>query len=352
MNGECSNMNEMKIIENVQKFTWNFDDIKKELTDHVKKYDGLVVNDDNLADMENTQREIASTRTKLSKFRLAVKKELDKPFEVFDHQVKELLGLVENVERPIKDQLEKYENRRRKEKSQQVQQLIDDISAELGLSDKYSKNIAIADKYLNRGQKNSDTKEDIQFKIAYFLDIQQKDIEAATFKQQKVEMAKFMCESLSAGLTTPLRFEEIENRIDSLDIGALRLNIEKEVASRKEREDRAARLAVERAEKERLAEIAIKEREEQERIERERRHAELERNQSVISESKNHIEHIQRLAEINKPPDPIEEKPDDKLFIAQFVLYGVDSEQIEYVKSVFNSNGFNFKHSIREAVEL
>ena len=63
---------------------------------------------------------------------------------------------------------------------------------------------------------------DIYQKAAWFLDVQKKEIDAENFRQQKIEMAKFMCESLSAGLATPLTFAEIEHRLESFDIASMK----------------------------------------------------------------------------------------------------------------------------------
>ncbi|MCX7779634.1 MAG: DUF1351 domain-containing protein [Negativicutes bacterium] len=239
---------EPKTLSIVQEFKWNFDEIKQSLAGKIERYTGLVVNDDNLKDMERTQKEIASLRTKIGKFRLQVKRELEKPYAEFELQIKELLALVESVERPIKEQLEVYENKRREEKALMVQEIINEVARQLGLEGKYSSQIAIADRWLNRTITKKEIIEEIEMKAAWFLDIQTKEREAEFFRKQKIEMAKFMCEQLSAGLATPLKFEEIESRIDAMDIMALKAYIETEVEKRREREDRAAQLAIERAE--------------------------------------------------------------------------------------------------------
>lgn len=243
---------EPKKLDLVQKLDWNFQEMKSNLTTHIERYANLVVTSDNLKSMEHTQKEIAGLRIKLSKFRLAVKGDMEKPIKEFEQEIKELTGLVESVEKPIKDQLEVYEQKRRETKRLEVQAIINKVSAELELDEQYSSQIAIDDSWLNRGAKKKAVTEEIQGRVCWFLDIQAKDRQAALFKEQKVEMAKILCQSLSAGLATPLTYEEIENRIDSFqDILAVKSFIENEVAQRKEREDRAAKLAMEQAEQKR-----------------------------------------------------------------------------------------------------
>ena len=237
---------EPKTITLEQRFDWNFDEIKASLASKIERYAGLVVTDDNLKDMEKTQRDIASLRVKISKFQLQVKRDMEKPFGRFKKQIDELQKLVESVEKPIKDQLEVYETKRRAEKSAMVQAMIDELALQVGLEEKYASQIVIADNYLNRGTTKKEITEDLQMKIAWFLDIQAKEHQAELFKAQKAEMAKLLCQSLSTGLATPISYEEIQERIEALnDILAVKTLIEHEVARRKELETKAAQAAAE-----------------------------------------------------------------------------------------------------------
>ena len=302
---------ELKVIENVQKLSWNFEDIKKELAAHIERYANLVVNDDNLPDMEKTHKEIASLRVKISKFKTAVKRDFIKPYEQFEVEVKQLLYLVEKAEMPIKDQIDKYEAARRDKKRVEVQGWINNTATEYGLDEKYSSQIVVDEKWLNRTATKKGTIEDIQMRVAWFLDVQSKDREAETFRQQKVEMAKFLCETLSTGLVTPLSFAEVENRIDAMDIGALRAYIENEVAKRKAREERAAQQAIERADKK----------------------------QEV-------------KPELSVVPDVVA-KPQQvtPLLNAQFVVYGVTDNEVNSVIEFLRNKDIKFKSAIKLAEE-
>ena len=239
---------EPKTLTLVQQFVWNFDEIKTALATKIEKYTGLVVNDQNLKEMEKTQKEIAGLRIKIGKFKLETKHELEKPYQEFELQIKELVNLVASVEKPIVDQIDKYEIERKDRERVRFQGLINSTATECGLEDKYSSQIVIDEKWLNRSAKKKEVTEAIQMKVAWYLDIQSQEHQAAEFKAQKVEMSKLLCQSLSAGLATPLTFEEIESRVEAMtDIVAVKSYIEGEVARRKEREERAAQAAMEKA---------------------------------------------------------------------------------------------------------
>lgn len=103
---------DLVVLEQSLAFRWNFAEVKAALEAEIVKYAGLVVTEDNLPDMERTQREIAGLRNKLDKFRLDNKKILSEPANKFDGEVKELLAVIDQAERPIKEQLQKYEDAR------------------------------------------------------------------------------------------------------------------------------------------------------------------------------------------------------------------------------------------------
>lgn len=335
---------ELTVLENIQKFTWNFEEIKTKLADDIKKYDGLVVSETNLPDMERTQREIGKLRTGLQKFRLAVKKDLEKPYNAFELQIKELAALVESAEKPIKDQIEKYEEKRKELKTIAIQTMINEISSELGLGETYRSQIVVASKYLNKGESLNDIKADIQTKVCWFLDIQAKDIADEAARVEKVNMAKMMCEFLSKGLATPLTFEDVENKIESLNITELRTYIENQVATRKEREEIAVQQALEREEQKRIAEIARQEKEKQEETMRElerlaRQQQEIERENGIPQVDKNHEKLIESL---NTPTEPV------KLYNAKFVIYNATLDEVNALKKHLEETNYSFQFQIKE----
>ena len=113
-----------KIEKQEFNFQWNHEEVKEYLISATEKYAGLVVTDENLKDMEKAKREITSIRTAIQKFQIRGKSELRKPVNVFDEQCKELLKVVNAVEAPLKEQLDKYETVRRDKLIAQILSLI------------------------------------------------------------------------------------------------------------------------------------------------------------------------------------------------------------------------------------
>jgi hypothetical protein len=354
---------ELKVLENNHSFKWNYEPAKAFVSESIQKYVGLVVSETNLPDMEKTQKEIAGLRIKLQKFRLSVKKDMEKPYEAFELQVKELAGLIDSAEKPIKDQLQKYEDKRREDKRAECEDLIISVAAELGLEEKYRNQIVIDEKWINRGSKIKAIKEDIQMRVVYFLDQQRSDKEAETFRQQKIEIAKFMIESLSKDLATPLTFTDVENKIESLNIGELRIYIENQVATRKEREERAAQLALDREEEKRIAEVARQEREAHEAIKREvemvtrEQHAK-EIEMGITQRDPGHESLMQSLKESaskvlqNEPPisQSVAAAPSQPKYKAQIVIDSITMVEFHEIELFLQKMNLDFKKAFK-AVE-
>lgn len=235
---------ELKITKSVQEFSWTFETVKAELNRLTEKYKGLVVNDDNVEDSERQKREIARMRVHIEKFRKTVKSELDKPYRNFELQLNELKKIVEEVERPLAQQLDKYEESRKENATAQIKKYIGTLADDNCLGEKYVAQIIIADQWLNRSKKWKEVESEVREKVVFYLEMQKNEREAETFRAEKVEMAKILCDSLSVGLVTPLTFAEIENRVDNFDIAALKEYIKQLVGERKEREQRAAQQAL------------------------------------------------------------------------------------------------------------
>ena len=336
---------DLKVTEQVQRLTWNFEPVKAELISHIEKYANLVVNETNLYEMEKSQKEIASLRIKLQKFRLAVKKELEKPFDVFDLQIKELTALVESAELPIKNQLQKYEDERRENKRIEVQKMIESISSELGLGSVYARQIVIADNYLNRTQRVNDTRNDIQQKVCWFLDIQNKDIAAEAARNEKISMAKLMVELLSNGLATPLTFQDVETRLESLNITELRVYIENQVTIRREREERAAQQAIEREEQKRIAEV-VRQEKVVEAYENQMIHNVAMEKLAKEQQANVQIGQAEKMGMQAESKDEAT-KPVQKLDI-QIIMRGTNMDEYDAVAEFLTTSNIIFKSDIRE----
>src|SRR5574344_2789253 len=103
-------MNDLKVLNVIdQHIELDADAAKSAVTGLIAPYRGLVVTDDNVKDMEKAQKELASMRRKIDKFRKDTKATAEAPIKAFEAEVYEVLKVVSEAENPLKNQLHKYE---------------------------------------------------------------------------------------------------------------------------------------------------------------------------------------------------------------------------------------------------
>jgi len=123
----------------------NFEEVKASLIETTEKYKGIIVTEEGLKDCKATQKELAGVRNKIDDYRKAIKREMEKPIKEFEGQCKELIGLVEEAEKPIKDGILIFDNKRRDEKKLKALELINECVQALGLEEKYASRLTVLD---------------------------------------------------------------------------------------------------------------------------------------------------------------------------------------------------------------
>ena len=213
---------EIQVIKSVSEFQWNHEIVKAWARQYAEQYAGLMVTDENLKEMEEVRKEIASKRIKLDEFRKAAKKDFEAPLKQFESEVKDVLAVLDEVEKPIAEQIQKYEQRRREEKSKEVQGWIETMTAAAGLRPGFAAQITVADKYTLKTATKKSITADIAARIDTLLQMQKSEDEAEELRHQKVKMAQQLCaaQSSALGLKVPLSVGDIYG-IANIELAAL-----------------------------------------------------------------------------------------------------------------------------------
>ena len=246
----------LTVLENSQVFKWNFDEIKSRLLAGIEKYTGLTVTDENLPDMERTQREIASLRTQVNKFRIETKKQLTATADKFDGEVKELTAIIAAAEAPLKKQIEEYEVVRVQKCETSLLQFAWKYASASGMRSDVFATYQVPSKLTQRSTSDKTAKTEVIASMDALLESQRQadaaaaekirlEQEAAKRESEKRALIGILCESRSreAGLKTPLTAEEFEraNPLSSVaGIDELPGIIGREVERRRAIEDAAA----------------------------------------------------------------------------------------------------------------
>src|SRR5699024_9930012 len=155
---------------------FNKEQVIKELRSILSKYENLVFTEENTADIRSTLAELRKGRTAADTYRKDIKKKLTAPVTTFEKEMKEITGLFDELINPINEQLNEFEARRKEEKRQEVQTIIDETVEELQLEKKFASQLIVEDNYLNKSTSIRQIKETIEFRGNNLLNEQKLEI--------------------------------------------------------------------------------------------------------------------------------------------------------------------------------
>ena len=119
-------MLELRIIspqENgfVQEIEWNNEELKTAIAKKMEDYKGLVFTEETIADGKKDRADLNKLRGAIDNERKRIKKMCMEPYDKFEKEVKEVLGLVDEQINAIDVQIKEVEQIKREEKRKTVQ---------------------------------------------------------------------------------------------------------------------------------------------------------------------------------------------------------------------------------------
>ena len=103
--------------------SFNFDELKAELTAQLERYQGLVITEDAIKEGKEDRAKLNKLKTALDTQRKTIKKKWNEPYDVFERKIKEVIALVDKPIAAIDSQLNAYEEQRKAEKREQIEDL-------------------------------------------------------------------------------------------------------------------------------------------------------------------------------------------------------------------------------------
>ena len=153
---------DLQVSNQIGRIEWNIDDIRKNVTEYISKFSGLVVTEDNLKDMEKTQKVLATIRRQVDKFRKTTKSEYEKPLKVFEMEIKSIQDIIADAELPLSDQLKKYELERVNAERVRLAEAAKEIAISIGLRDEYFFCFSVPEAWTNRTAKKGAVAKEMQ----------------------------------------------------------------------------------------------------------------------------------------------------------------------------------------------
>jgi hypothetical protein len=185
----------------------NFEEMKSALQGTLTEYQGIVVTEQSLSSCKSKQKDLASLRVKIDNYRKDKKKDLSKPITEFENQCKELIGLIEQAEQPIKEGIKVFDDQKRDLKRNQAIELAKEVAAEYGLNEKYADRLEILDKYCNLTTKSNEVKEDLISK-AMTLKVEQDR------ENELIDIIKDVIDSENERINHKMKFDDFKRYID------------------------------------------------------------------------------------------------------------------------------------------
>ena len=206
---------EIKTINQVPAvINFNFDDVKTALQEYSEKYKDLVVTEENEKEMVNVKNELGRLEKEIDKYRLDNKKIMEKPIKEFEAKCKDLVEILKNVSNPIREQLNLFEENRKKQKEEEVKILVENVIDKYGLEDKYAAQLTINSKYLNKGQKENDTLKDLEQRAELLKNSQDQEKQLQKIKEERIDFIQKTIEKKNNELNLNLKISNFMFLVD------------------------------------------------------------------------------------------------------------------------------------------
>lgn len=155
---------EMKVNEVIipEQITWNYDEIKAELTEKIQKYETLAYTEDQIQEAKKDRAALNKLKAALNDERLRREREYMKPFQVFKDQVNEIREIIDKPIKIIDEQLEGYEEDRKRKKREEIGAY---WAQESKHPDWITLPLIFQDKWLNASYSMTQIKKDIDSKV-------------------------------------------------------------------------------------------------------------------------------------------------------------------------------------------
>lgn len=113
-------VNEVTLPEQI---TFNYEELKQELTEKVSMYEALVYTDENIKDAKNDRANLNKLKKALNDERIRREKEYMQPFNDFKSKINEIIGIIDKPVAVIDKQVKEFEEKQKQEKRKDINEL-------------------------------------------------------------------------------------------------------------------------------------------------------------------------------------------------------------------------------------
>ena len=188
----------------------NFTELGANIQKVVDRYKGTVLTEDNVEYVKTLKKQFVSLRTGIEREKKEYKKVYIDPAEnLLKSMCDELLRIVDEGEKALGDQLDAYDQRRKDELTEVLNDYVKDAISKYQLREEYATQIQLKKEYYNKTQKEEDSIDDINAQ-AEELSKKQKEYDAG------VALIQAECEGTDFVPDTYIRELQYKNSMEIL----------------------------------------------------------------------------------------------------------------------------------------
>lgn len=224
-------MNELQVktIElEPAKVAFNHEEIEKELEKNLQKYNGLTFTEDDATECRSTIAELRKGKAAVDRYRIDTKKRLAEPVTAFEKQCKDINKKIDDVIDPLVEQSDAFEEKRRNEKRERVQEIVARAIEDFELEEKYAVEMEISDKYLAKSKSVKSITEELETTAEHLKMKQDKEVsdKQAIIYQVKLSNTENDLNLSESSYLSLLDYKEINDITDQI-MGDVEREVEK-----------------------------------------------------------------------------------------------------------------------------
>lgn len=200
-------------IDNVPaKVSVNFAELKEALTQHLEKYQGVVITAETVQEGKKLIEQVNATRKELETRRKSEVAKASEPVKLFDAQMKELTKLCDAVLNEYRVQVSQFEEQRKAEILEDVKALRAKLWDEHGVSEEFRRarceDLALLGSATAKGNLTSKVVNEVTSRV---------QIDKSLQNQTELRLARLEADSYKAGLAAPLNRGHVEHFLFDAD---------------------------------------------------------------------------------------------------------------------------------------
>lgn len=190
------------------------------------KYSGLIITEDMIPTIKAERAEFNKIIKQLNELRKKIESKHNESLSIVKQQIQEPANTYQSIIDEIDKSLDAFEEKRKQEKKLEVEKMLLEIKSGYPLNDKYSVQVIIQDRYLNKTISDKEVAESIHQQCQSLLEQQKNEEAALELERLKRQNRELLIRNLNAKHSVDFLVSKFDNLNDD-QINSFYANLEK-----------------------------------------------------------------------------------------------------------------------------